>query len=187
MLTNYSSIAVGPGLGTDDESFQLVRSILIHQDKPIVLDADALNILAAKPELFKHLPAMSILTPHMKEFDRMFGHHNSWWDRLETARQKSLEFNIIILLKNQYSFIVLPGGKVLINPTGNAAMAIGGMGDVLTGMIAAFLAQGYPSEEAAIIACYIHGKAGDELRDGGMNSVLPRYLIEKLPKVIASL
>lgn len=184
MLGEFSSIATGPGLGTDDEAIDVVRSILANHNKPAVLDADALTILAMKPELFKHLPDMSILTPHMKEFDRMFGEHTSWWERLETARKKAFEFNIIILLKNQYSFIVLPDGNVLINPTGNPAMAVGGMGDVLTGMIAGFLAQGYPAKEAVMIACFIHGKTGDELRDKGMNSVLPRYLIETIPFII---
>ena len=184
MLGEFSSIATGPGLGTDDEAIDVVRSILANHNKPVVLDADALNILAMKPELFKHLPDMSILTPHMKEFDRMFGEHNSWWERLETARKKTIEYNIIILLKNQYSFIVLPDGNVLINPTGNPAMAVGGMGDVLTGMIAGFLAQGYPAKEAVMIACFVHGKTGDELKDKGMNSVLPRYLIETIPFII---
>lgn len=187
MLGEFSSIAAGPGLGTDDEAIDVVRSILANHNKPLVLDADALNILAMKPELFKHLPDMSILTPHMKEFDRMFGEHSSWWERLETARKKAIEFNVIILLKNRYSFIVLPDGNVLINPTGNPAMAVGGMGDVLTGIIAGFLAQGYPPKEAVMIACFVHGKTGDELRDKGMNSVLPRYLIETIPFIIEKL
>ncbi|WP_411273996.1 NAD(P)H-hydrate dehydratase [Daejeonella sp.] len=185
MSREFSSIAIGPGLGTNDEALLIVRSILSDHNKPVVLDADALNILAMKPELFKHLPAMSILTPHMKEFDRMFGEHHSWWERVDTARQRAIEFNIVILLKNQYSFIVLPNGNVLINPTGNPAMAVGGMGDVLTGIIVSFLAQGYPAEEAAMIACFIHGKAGDELKNEGMNSIPPGKLVECLPFVIS--
>ncbi len=182
----YTSIAIGPGLGRNEQMVLLLQNVLAICNIPVVLDADALSILSKKPELFKQLPAMSILTPHMKEFDRMFGEHNSWWQRIETARKKASELNIIILLKNQYSFIVLPDRNVLINPTGNPAMAVGGMGDVLTGMIAGFLAQGYSSEQAAIIACFLHGKAGDELRKEGMNSIPPRYLIEKLPWIIAS-
>ena len=187
MFEKYSAIAIGPGLGTDDEIVSLFQRVLASKQVPIVLDADALSILSKMSGLFKQLPAMSILTPHMKEFDRMFGEHNSWWERVETARKKAAEFNIIIILKNQYSFIVLPHGNVLINPTGNPAMAVGGMGDVLTGMIAAFLAQGYPAKDAAMLACYLHGKTGDELRDEGMNSIPARYLIERLPFLIASL
>lgn len=186
MLGAFSSIAVGPGLGTDDEALLILRSILSDHNKPVVLDADALNIIAMKPELLRHLPAKSILTPHMKEFDRMFGDHSSWWERVETARQRAIEFNIVIILKNQYSFIVLPNGDVLINPTGNPAMAVGGMGDVLTGMIAGFLAQGHAPEQAVMIACYLHGKAGDELWYEGMNIIPPRYLIGKLPFIINS-
>src|SRR5690606_6901960 len=102
------------------------------------------------------LPPNTIISPHLKEFDRMFAKHTSWWDRVETARRKAMELNIIILLKNRYSLIALPDGDLLINPTGNPAMAVGGMGDVLTGMIAAFLAQGYAAEEAVILGCYLH-------------------------------
>ena len=181
MFEKYSAIAIGPGMGTDEEAVNIFRKVLDRKQVPIVLDADALNILSKMPELFKQLPAMSILTPHMKEFDRMFGDHSSWWERVETARKKALGFNIIIILKNRYSFIVLPDGNVLINPTGNPAMAVGGMGDVLTGMIAGFLAQGYLAKEAAILACYLHGKAGDDLKKEGMSSILPRYLVKKLP------
>ncbi len=181
----YSAIALGPGMGTNEETTGLLENVLADNQNPMVLDADALTILTNRPGLMKHLTAMSILTPHMKEFDRMFGEHSSWWERVETARKKASEFNVIILLKNQYSFIVLPDGNVLINPTGNPAMAVGGMGDVLTGMIAALLAQGYEPKDAVLLACYLHGKAGDELKAEGMNSIPPRYLVERLPGVIA--
>lgn len=183
---NYSSIAFGPGTGTDNTSIKLFRKILTSGDVPMVFDADALTILSNNTELFNELPSMSILTPHMKEFDRMFGQHTSWWARIETARNEAQKLQVIILLKNQYSFIVLPDGNVLINPTGNPAMAVGGMGDILTGMIAAFLAQGYPAQNAAILACYLHGKAGDELKEEGMNSIPPRYLVKRLPFVVSS-
>ncbi len=184
-LNKYSSIALGPGLGTGVKSVELVRSILNSKTPNSILDADALNILSVNPELWDMLPELTILTPHVKEFDRMFGEHNSWWDRLEKAREKAQQHKVIILLKNQYTFLILPDGDVLINPTGNPAMATGGMGDVLTGMIAAFLAQGYPSADAATIACYIHGQAGDELkRVRGMFSIPPRYIIAMLPEMI---
>ncbi|MHB1177529.1 MAG: NAD(P)H-hydrate dehydratase [Daejeonella sp.] len=183
-LEKYSSIAFGPGTGKDEKAVNLFKQILSIKDVPMVLDADGLSILSDNAELFSKIPAMSILTPHMKEFDRMFGEHLSWWERVETARTKSQELRIIILLKNRYSFIVLPDGNVLINPTGNPAMATGGMGDILTGMIAGFLAQGYSAKESAILGCYLHGEAGDELRDEGMNSVPARYIVERLPYVI---
>jgi hydroxyethylthiazole kinase-like uncharacterized protein yjeF len=99
----------------------------------------------------------------MKEFDRLFGEHDSWWDRLQSAQVQAKKLKIVIVLKNQYTFICLPTGKILINPTGNPAMAQGGMGDILTGIIAGFVAQKYSAADAAILACYIHGKAGDHL------------------------
>jgi hydroxyethylthiazole kinase-like uncharacterized protein yjeF len=183
----YSAIAVGPGLGTQEEASGLLDTILAETRGSLVLDADALSLLGRRPGLMKHLAELSILTPHMKEFDRMFGQHSSWWERIETARSKAAEYKLIILLKNQYTFIVLPDGDVLINPTGNPAMAVGGMGDVLTGMITSFLAQGYTPADAALLGCYLHGKAGGELASEGMNSIPPRYLIERLPRIIGRL
>lgn len=181
-LSKYSSIAIGPGLGRDEESDELFKQVLNLKDIPMVIDADGLNILAANPDLFKKLPENCIICPHVKEFDRLFGPSDSWWDRISIAVKKAKEFNIIILLKNQYTFIVLPDGNILINPTGNPAMAVGGMGDVLTGMIAAFLAQAYTPEKAAMLSVYLHGRAGDELE--GMNSVPPRYVTRIIPGVI---
>ena len=99
----------------------------------------------------------------MKEFDRLFGEHDSWWDRVQTATEQAQKLKIVIVLKNQYTFICLPTGRVFINPTGNPAMAQGGMGDILTGIIAGFVAQQYTATDAVILACYIHGKAGDAL------------------------
>ena len=180
-LRKYSSIAFGPGTGTGRDALQLLEDVLSCRDIPLVIDADGLNLLAANPELLGKLPGQAILTPHMKEFDRMFGEHLSWWERIETGRAKAASLNAVILLKNQYSFIILPDGDVLINPTGNPAMASGGMGDVLTGMIAAFLAQGYQAKDAAILACYLHGLIGDEMKAAGMKCIPPRYLVERIP------
>lgn len=181
----YQAVAAGPGLGGDTTTIELLQQVIEHATSPIVLDADALNILAKHTGMLIDLPKHAVLTPHVKEFDRLFGEHTGWWERVETAREKAAELGIIIVLKNQYTFIVEEDGAVYINPTGNAAMATGGMGDVLTGMIAAFIAQGYRSVHAAILACYIHGKAGDILKTkGGMFSIPPRYLIKKLPQVI---
>ena len=184
-LIKYQSIAVGSGLGKSKSEIKLVKFLLKEARVPMVLDADALNIIADNPLFLRQLPINCILTPHLKEFDRLFGTHTSWLDRIKTAQVIAIKHQIIILLKNKYSFIILPNGKVLINPTGNPAMAVGGMGDVLTGMIASFLAQGYKAEDAAILGCYLHGKTGDVLKEEkGMNSIPPRYIIEKLPEII---
>ena len=182
----FNSIAIGPGLGTDTSATKTLKQALEFKT-PMLVDADALNILAAKPELLQQLPKQTILSPHMKEFDRLFGVSSTWWDRVALAQSKAKELNLIILLKNQYTFIALPEGDLLINPTGNPAMAVGGMGDVLSGMIAAFLAQAYTPKEAVILACYIHGKAGDILnQEMGMYSIPPGELVMILPEVIQS-
>jgi len=177
-LKKFNAVAIGPGLGTDKESTALLEKLLKLQ-LPLIIDADALNILATHSELLKQLPAGSILTPHMKEFDRLFGDHSSWWERLQTARKKAAETRCVIVLKNQYTFIVDETGEVTINSTGNPAMAQGGMGDVLTGIISSFLAQHYTPYEAAFIACYLHGRSGDELADNSISltaSQLARHL-----------
>ncbi len=183
-LDNYSAIGFGPGLGNNENTFSLLKEVLKKPHIPLVLDADGLNTLAAYPGWLDKLPENTILTPHVKEFDRLFGEHQTWWERVEAARENAKQYQLIILLKNQYSFIVLPSGDVLINPGGNPAMAVGGMGDVLTGMITSFLAQGYQPGQAAIIACYLHGKAGDILNKKGMSVIPPRYIIEALPGII---
>jgi hydroxyethylthiazole kinase-like uncharacterized protein yjeF len=161
-LSAYKSIAIGPGLGKADEQVQLLKSLL-EENKALVIDADALNILAANKDLLDKITPGSVLTPHMKEFDHLFGEHKTWWARLEKAQAEARRMQCVIVLKNQYTFIIAQDGMVTINCTGNPAMAQGGMGDVLTGIIASFLAQGHAANEAACIACYVHGKAGDEL------------------------
>ncbi|WP_253248927.1 NAD(P)H-hydrate dehydratase [Pedobacter sp. AJM] len=158
----YQAIAVGPGLGVSVENERLMESLMTF-DYPLVIDADGLNMLSERPDLLGKLPAHSILTPHMKEFDRLFGSHDNWWDRLQTAKEQAVKLQVVIVLKNQFTFICTAEGEVLINPTGHPAMAQGGMGDVLTGVIAAFLAQKYTPADAAVLGCFVHGKTGDSL------------------------
>ncbi|PWS27301.1 bifunctional ADP-dependent NAD(P)H-hydrate dehydratase/NAD(P)H-hydrate epimerase [Pedobacter yonginense] len=158
----YQAIAIGPGLGVSTENEKLLES-LIASEQPLVIDADALNILAERQDLMSKLTENTILTPHIKEFDRLFGEHKTWWHRVQTARQEAQKLKTIIVLKNQFTLICLPNGKVHINPTGNPAMAQGGMGDVLTGIIVGFIAQKYTPDEAVMMACFIHGQAGDFL------------------------
>lgn len=161
-FAKYNVIAIGPGFGLEKPNEELFEKI-INLKIPLVIDADALTILSKRQDLTKKIPAQSILTPHLKEFDRMFGEHQNWWDRVSTARKKAKELAVIIVLKNQYTFICVPTGDVYINQTGNPSMASGGMGDVLTGTITALIAQGYTTEQAAILGVYLHGKAADNL------------------------
>lgn len=178
----YQAIAIGPGLGVGNEQIQLLE-YLFQQNQPLVLDADALNIIASHQELLEKIPAQSVITPHMKEFDRLFGDHNNWWQRVTTARQEAKQRQVIIVLKNQYTFICLPTGEICVNPTGNPAMAQGGMGDVLTGTIVGLLAQGYSSTDVAILGVYLHGKAGDALAKN-LEVVAASTLSKYLPNIL---
>jgi NAD(P)H-hydrate epimerase len=184
----FSSIAIGPGLGKGDDAFTLLSALIKNYKQPVVIDADALNLLAENKELLEKLPAGSVLTPHMKEFDRLFGEHKSWWQRLQTGMEQAKKLNIYIVLKNDYTITISPEGKAYFNATGNAAMASGGMGDVLTGIIAALLAQKYAPLQACLMGIYIHGKAGDELAlPNRLNVVLPGKLAAQLPVTMAKL
>lgn len=161
-LKKYNAIAIGPGLGKLLEAVCIVEE-LVSLKVPVIVDADALNILSKREDLLLHLAKNSVFTPHLKEFDTLFGKHESWWERLQTARAMAKKLGSVLVLKNQYTFIIDQQGDVLINPTGNPAMAQGGMGDVLTGLITGYVAQGYSAKAAAILACYFHGRAGDDL------------------------
>ncbi|MGY4535861.1 hydroxyethylthiazole kinase-like uncharacterized protein yjeF [Mucilaginibacter sp. UYNi724] len=184
----FSTIGIGPGLGRETDTLKLLKAILKNYDKPIVIDADALNVLSENQSLLKKLPAGSVITPHMKEFDRLFGKYTSWWQRLQTAKAKAKELGIYIILKNDYTITATPNEKLYFNSTGNAAMATGGMGDVLTGIIASLLAQKYSPLDACILGVYIHGKAGDELAlPNRLNVVLPTKIISQLPFTMAKL
>lgn len=181
----YKSIAVGPGLGTSDEAFRLLKQ-LVGLNRSMIIDADALQLLSGSEELKRMIPEGSILTPHMKEFDRLFGAHSSWKARLDTGIVQAAQLNVVIVLKNEFTFIITPYGKVLINPTGNAAMAQGGMGDVLTGMITAYVANGYASADAAILGCYFHGLAGDEL-SATLHNVSASQLALQVPRSVKNM
>jgi NAD(P)H-hydrate epimerase len=184
----FSSIAVGPGLGKGDDAVALLSVIIKTYKKPVIADADALNILAEHQDLLEKLPEGSILTPHMKEFDRLFGEHTNWWHRLQTGMKQARKLKIYIVLKNDYTITLSPDGKAYFNSTGNAAMASGGMGDVLTGIIAALLAQTYTPLQACLAGIYLHGKAGDELAlPNRLNVVLPGKLAAQLPVTMAKL
>eukprot|EP01037_Dinobryon_pediforme_P007209 gene7209-7278_t len=184
----FSAIGIGPGLGKDKASATLLKQALSNFKQPVVLDADALNMLASDATLWALVPESSILTPHMKEFDRVFGEHSSWWQRIQTAVKKAAEHKIYILLKNDYTIVITPVGEVYFNTTSNAAMATGGMGDVLTGIITSLLAQKYSSEQACIIGAFIHGKAGDELAlPNRLNVVLPSQVSVRIPITMAKL
>ena len=160
-LDAFSAIGVGPGLGLSDDSQRTVRHLIQDAQVPLVMDADALNIMAENKTWLSFLPAKTILTPHPKEFERLFGKTSNAFERLELLREKALQHGIIIVLKGANTAVAMPNGTVFFNSTGNPGMATAGSGDVLTGMILSLLAQRYTPEEAAVIGVYLHGLAGD--------------------------
>lgn len=158
---NHNAYGIGPGIGTSEATINAVGAFLKTSKTPIVIDADALNCIAMRPELLNHLSLLSILTPHAGEFDRLFGEHQTHEDRIKKALEVSKYYNILILLKGHHTALIRPDGKVYFNSTGTPAMATPGCGDVLTGILTAFIAQGYKPEVSAIIATYVHGRAGE--------------------------
>ena len=160
-LLKYDAIGIGPGIGTASETKTLVQELFHSYSKPVVIDADALNIISSQKDLLKLIPAGSVLTPHPKEFERLFGPSKNDFERIQLASEKAKELNCIIILKGHHSFIASPDTKGFFNNTGNAGMATAGSGDVLTGILTGLIAQNYSSIEAAILGVYIHGLAGD--------------------------
>lgn len=179
---NISAVGIGCGMGTNAISLTALQEFLPSWKGPLVLDADALNMLALSPALFHDLPENTILTPHVKEFERMFGKSKDAFARLELQRKKSKEWKLFILLKGAYSCLTTPNGQAFFNSTGNSGMATAGSGDVLTGIITGLLAQGYETTEAAIYGMYLHGVAGDLARIGlqSEEALIASDLIENL-------
>ena len=181
-INDFSAIGIGPGIGTEKDAVKLLTEILKSSNMPMVLDADALNIMAAEKDILPLINAGSILTPHPKEFDRLFGEHDSAEDRIQTAIQKAKELNIVIVLKD-HKTIITYNDDTFQNTTGNAGLAKGGSGDALTGIITALVAQGYASFTAAKIGVYLHGLAADIAKQNqSMESMLITDVIEYLGK-----
>lgn len=157
----HQAVAVGPGIGTQEATINALESLLQNCSSPLILDADALNCIAKRPSLLQIIPPETVITPHIGEFDRLFGDQRSSEDRLKTAQEMSRKYGLVIVLKGHHTAVVRPNGMVYINTSGNPGMATAGAGDVLTGIIAAFIAQGYQPHFAAFIGVYIHGLAGD--------------------------
>ncbi len=184
------TLGIGPGLGTDESAAELLKEILKASDRPVVIDADALNILSMHPKWLRHLPKGSILTPHPGEFGRLAGKSEHTTDEWEKQLNLAKESGAIVILKRAYTSIAFPSGQFLINSTGNPGMSTAGSGDVLTGMITGLLAQGYSPEKASVMGVYLHGLAGDLAMEeqGGQNitaSKLIDYIQEAYQTLIA--
>jgi hydroxyethylthiazole kinase-like uncharacterized protein yjeF len=160
-VTKYNTSGIGPGIGTAAKTRDALRNFFSVYQKPVVIDADGLNCMAMEKDLLKRIPPGSILTPHPKEFERLFGQNDNDFARIEKALQQAKNLNCVIVLKGHHTLTATPEGKAFFNSTGNAGMAKGGSGDVLTGILTALLAQGYSPAHAAVLGVYLHGLAGD--------------------------
>jgi NAD(P)H-hydrate epimerase len=156
-----NAIAIGCGLGKSKAVVQGLKNVLDEVGNPLILDADALNILAENKTWLGFLPAKSILTPHIKEFERMAGKADNDFDRIGKLRQFAEKYEVIVVLKGAHTAVAMPDGRVFFNTTGNPGMATAGSGDVLTGLLLALLSQGYAPEAAALVGVYLHGAAAD--------------------------
>lgn len=183
----YSATGIGPGIGQAPETALMLRKFLHDSTKPLVLDADALNLIASK-KLLKDIPHHSILTPHVGEFDRLFGEHDDHFSRVQTLREVSRKYKVVMVLKGAHTATALPDGRLFFNSSGNPAMATAGSGDVLTGVITSFLAQGYSPEDAATLGVYVHGLAGDFATSlTGVQGLIASDIISHLPLAISEL
>ena len=179
---DYQAIGIGPGLGRSEETEAALLEQLSNCQTPLVVDADALNILANHRHALNNLPKGSILTPHPKELERLVGKCQDSYERLTKAIELAHTAKVHIVLKGANSTIITPNGKCFFNPTGNPGMATAGSGDVLTGIILALLAQGYAADEAAKIGTFVHGLAGDFARKKtGVISLMAGDIINNLP------
>ena len=182
-LSRYNAVGAGPGLGQGDSQTAILEKLLKSSSYPMVLDADALNIIARSKYLLEYVPAGSVLTPHPGELQRLVGQATDYDDMILKAKALATENGITVVVKGAPTVTIAPDGTMYVNTTGNPGMATGGSGDVLTGMVLALLAQGYKSEQAALIAVYIHGFAGDiAARKLSMTAMTSTDIADNLPQ-----
>ena len=187
LMADKKCVAIGPGLGQAKDTKKLVGKIIETAGQPLVVDADGLNCLAGQTGLLKKSGAQIILTPHPGEMARLAGGSvgDVQQDRIKCAREFAVSFNVHLILKGANTVIALPDGRIYINSTGNAGMASGGMGDVLTGVLAGLIAQGLSPEDACRAGVYLHGAAADRLaREIGPRGYLAGEVMDAIPRAI---
>jgi len=181
-------IGIGTGMGMHSKSKDFLKDLLEDSFQPLVLDADALNIIADDPKLLDEVPAQSILTPHIGEFKRLIGKYKNGFELLEKQIEFSEKHKVIVVLKGAHTRISTPRGKVFFNQTSNPGLATAGSGDVLTGIITGLLKQYNNPVKAAMLGVYLHGLAGDlSLKDQSMESMIASDIIENLGKAFNQL
>lgn len=187
---NKKVIACGPGMGVGDALKKLVRKMILNSALPLVLDADALHNLAPQKEILKKSRVPIVLTPHPGEMKKLlgFGKNKALHHPLEIIFHFAKHYGVYLILKGYRSLVVTPEGEIYVNPSGNPGMATAGTGDVLTGVIAGFIAQGLPFKEAILAAIWVHGRAGDRAaQEKGETGMLAWDIAEKVPEVIRDL
>tara|TARA_R110002126_G_scaffold115966_2_gene254946 strand:- start:43 stop:696 length:654 start_codon:yes stop_codon:yes gene_type:complete len=173
-------VGIGVGMGTNDKTVAGFTDFLSKNKKPLVVDADALNILSKNKTLLKNIPENTILTPHPKELERLIGTWKDDFEKLGKVKKFSKKFKCIVVIKGAHT-IVVQNDKGYVNTTGNPGMATAGSGDVLTGIITGLLAQGYSALNAAVFGVYLHGKAGDiAVESSGYQSLVASSLITSI-------
>ena len=180
-LKKFNAIAIGPGIGVASETSKVLIKLLELATVPVVIDADALNLLSMNSGLLSLLSTNHILTPHPGEFRRLAGDWKDDFERLELLRRFSKKTGSVIILKGVYSSVAFPNGEVFFNPTGNPFMATAGSGDVLTGVMVSLLAQGFNIRQAALAGVFFHGLAGD-LASEKIRPIIAGDIIDALPK-----
>ena len=180
-LPKMDAVLMGPGLGQSDDVLAVVRAVLENADCPVVVDADGINVIAAHRDILRGRTAPTILTPHAGEFSRLGGQPG---DRQDAAEEMAKDLGCIVLLKG-HGTVITDGGTTYINPTGNPGMAVGGSGDVLSGIITALLGQGVRPLEAAACGAWLHGAAGDLCAvEIGQYGMLPTDMVNVLPRLL---
>ena len=187
-LAGFQAIGIGCGIGKSQATRQALHKVLKTAGMPLVIDADALNIISEQPEWLSLVPPKSILTPHPKEFERLTGSWKGDEERINKQRQLAQEHQLTVLVKGAFSSIALPNGNVYFNSTGNPGMATGGSGDVLAGILTGLLAQGYEPENACLLGVYLHGLSGDlAKKEKGEEGLIAGDLTDYLPKAFQAL
>lgn len=182
------TVILGPGLGTEPKTLDAFENFIRSAKRPLVIDADGLNLLAKKETLLNQLPAESVLTPHPGEFKRLVGEWKNDFDKLEMLREFCKKNKVNVVLKGAYSAVCNSDGEVYFNPTGNPGLATAGSGDVLTGIVGSLLAQGLSPFDALKLGVFLHGTAGDEaVREMKSPCLLASDIVQFMPKAICSL
>lgn len=182
-LDNYQALGIGPGLGQEDFTAQAIIDQISSSYIPTVIDADALNAFSSNRNYLNRIPKKSILTPHVKELERLVGRCSNTFERIQKAKDLASYLHCYIVLKGAWTVVITPEGKCYFNPTGNPGMATAGSGDVLTGILTSLLAQGYTPEEACRLGTYVHGLAGDIAAErNGEISMSATDIVDALPE-----